>query len=87
MKQEINESIIFGMTYGLMGGLIVGIIGGLTYGLMITFITNLIALLNSNPELVMFDLVVSGLLILGIQVIGWIVVYRMRATEKYEEVF
>ena len=65
MKNKIKEEI--------KDGLIVGLIGGLT----ITFTTQLIALISQNPEFVMNDLISSGLLIIIIQSIGWLIIKNL----------
>jgi len=77
--------LIGGLIGGLISGLIIGLIGGLIYGLisglMIIFITQLIALITSNPEFVMSNLIFSGILILVIQAIGWIAVVKLRDSD------
>jgi len=72
-KVNSNISLWNISVYGLIVGLIYGLIGGL----MITFTTQLIALLTSNPEFAMFDLIVSGILIILIQTIGWYYFYKL----------
>ena len=91
--QEIKEKLTGGLIVGLIGGLICGLIDGLTggliygliygliVGLMITFIAQLIALITSNPEFVMSNLIFSGILILVIQAIGWIAVVKLRDSD------
>lgn len=58
----------------IKGGLILSLIYGLIVGLTITFTTQLIALITSNPEFVMFDFIASFVLIIIIEIIGWIIV-------------
>lgn len=90
MKQEIineiKDGLIYGLIYGLIGGLIVGLIvgliGGLIGGLTIVFVTQLIALLTSNPELSMFSFIVSLILIILIQIIGWIIVNKLNEVKQ-----
>lgn len=64
MKEKTKEEIKVGLTFGLITWLIAGP--------MITFITQLIGLITSNPEFVMFDMILSGLLIVVIQIAGWV---------------
>lgn len=73
-KQEIKDGLIYGLIYGLIFGLIFGLI----YGLTITFTTQLIALITQHSEFVMNDLISSGLLLIVIQVIGWLILKKMQ---------
>jgi len=82
LSKEQKGNIKDGLIIGLIGGLIIGLIIGLIYGLTITFTTQLIALLTSNPEFVMFDLVVSLVLIIVVEVIGWIIVKKLKEAKK-----
>ena len=71
MNEELKDDLIVGVIWGLIGGLtwgltcglIGGLIWGLTCGLTITFTTQLIALITSNPNFVMFDLIISGIIL------------------------
>ena len=74
--------LIYGLIFGLFAGLNTGLIYGLITGLMITFITQLIALISGNPEFVMLDFVISGVLILLIETFGWIVYWRLKNDKK-----
>lgn len=73
-KNKLREEI--------MGGLVIGLVYGLVYGLTITFITNLIGLIILNPEASLFNLLISGLTVLFIEIIGWIIVKKLKQQEE-----
>ena len=79
------SGLIGGLSSGLSSGLIGGLIWGLTCGLTITFTTQLIALITSNPNFVMFDLIISGIIILVIEIIGWYYFYKLKGKELEDE--
>ena len=87
-KQEIKEVLvdglvdwlIVGLIIGLIYGLIIGLIGGLIVGLALIFTTQLIALITSNPKFIMFDFIVSGILIIFIEIVGCFIVWGL---DKY----
>ena len=78
--------LIAGLVFGLVFGLVYGLVAGLVAGLVVIFTTQLIALITSNPEFIMFDLIVSGLLILVIQIVGWIVVWKSEGFYMKEKI-
>ncbi len=63
------ESLIYGLAHGL--------VIGLYFGLSLLFIIQLIVFFTSNPEFVMFDLVVSGILVIIFQAVGWYYVWKL----------
>jgi len=84
MKGQIKESLIVGLVYGLIVGLFGGLFGGLVFGLVfglvsgstIIFVSQLVELFQSNPEFSWIALVVSGLILVVVQVVGWIYVIK-----------
>ena len=74
--------LVFGLVGGLVGGLVYGLVFGLVYGLSITFITQLICLINGCSEFSMFSLIGSLILLVVVQVVGWFIVLKLREGEK-----
>jgi len=77
--------LVFGLVVGLAAGFIAGLavgIAGLVVGLSFTFTTQLIGLITSNPKFMMFDFIVSGILLILILVVGWSLICRIKKQEK-----
>ncbi|MHA1873356.1 MAG: hypothetical protein ACTSVB_04510 [Candidatus Heimdallarchaeaceae archaeon] len=62
--------------------LIFGLAAGLIFVLSITFTTQLIALITSNPEFMMFDFIVSEILLIVLIVTPIIWIYFIKKNQK-----
>lgn len=77
IKQEIKEGLVVGLVYGLVFGLVVGLVYGLT--------TQIIAYFSPTLVFNVFDFWSQLILLLIVQVVGWIVVSRLNnANDKMD---
>ena len=84
------DGLVCGIIVGLIGGLVVGLIAGLIYNLVFGLIyglvcglafgitTQIIALMQSNPEFSLINLILQLSLLVIIQISGWIYVWRFK---------
>lgn len=73
-KEEIRK----GLPAGLLAGLIIGLLAGLVEGLVYGLVTQIIAYFSTTLVFSPFDFWSQLILLIIIQVIGWIIVYRLK---------
>lgn len=69
LLNKLSNNPSFGLTHGLVGGVICG--------LTLVFTTQVIASLQGSADFDIMSLIISLILILAIQIIGWSIVNRM----------
>ena len=74
MTSEIIQDIKDVLVFGLVLGVVYGLVSGLVFGL----VTQIIAFLTNNVEFSLFDFWSMLILLIVVQVVGWIVYYKLK---------
>jgi len=70
--------LVVGLIHGLVAGLVYGLVAGLVAGLVIGLVTQVVAYFTSNPLFSAFDLWGCLILLIIVQIVGWIMVYKLK---------
>ena len=78
----LHRGLITGLILGLIFEFILGLIRGISVGFILSLSTligtQLIALVTNNPEFAMFDLVISLVLLVVAQLVGWSLYFKLK---------